>query len=299
MTSAVSIRDVCKSYGDFKAVDSLSLDVDRGSIFGLLGPNGAGKTTTIRMIVNINLPDSGSVSVLGEPASPRLQHRIGYLPEERGLYKKMRVREQLLFLSGLKGVGIDESRRRIAFWAERLKIADWLEKKTNELSKGMQQKIQFIATILHKPELIILDEPFSGLDPVNTSLLIEVIHELRAEGATIILSTHVMEQVEKLCDDICLINKARKVLGGSLRDIKRDYGIKKIALDFEGDDTFLQDSAVTSIDRFASHIEAHISQPEDAQRLLRKAVESGVQIRKFELVEPSLHEIFVDKVGSN
>ncbi|MEM4251373.1 MAG: ATP-binding cassette domain-containing protein [Candidatus Bathyarchaeia archaeon] len=299
MTSAVSIRDVCKSYGDFKAVDSLSLDVDRGSIFGLLGPNGAGKTTTIRMIVNINLPDSGSVSVLGEPASPRLQHRIGYLPEERGLYKKMRVREQLLFLSGLKGVGIDESRRRIAFWAERLKIADWLEKKTNELSKGMQQKIQFIATILHKPELIILDEPFSGLDPVNTSLLIEVIHELRAEGATIILSTHVMEQVEKLCDDICLINKARKVLGGSLRDIKRDYGIKKIALDFEGDDTFLQDSAVTSIDRFASHIEAHISQPEDAQRLLRKAVESGVQIRKFELVQPSLHEIFVVKVGTN
>lgn len=297
MTSAVSIKDVCKSYGDFKAVDSLSIEVERGSIFGLLGPNGAGKTTTIRMIVNINLPDSGTIDVLGEPASPKLQHKIGYLPEERGLYKKMKVQDQLLFLSGLKGVGADEARRRVAFWADRLKISDWLQKKTDELSKGMQQKIQFIATVLHEPELLILDEPFSGLDPVNTSLLIEVIGELRSRGTTIILSTHVMEQVERLCDDICLINKARKVLGGSLRAIKRDYGIKKVALDFEGDDSFLQDPSVTSVSRFASHVEAYISAPEDAQRLLRRAVESGAQIRRFELVEPSLHEIFIDKVG--
>lgn len=297
VTSAVSLKDVCKSYGEFKAVDLLSIDVERGSIFGLLGPNGAGKTTTIRMIANINLPDSGSISVLGEPVSPKLQRRIGYLPEERGLYKKMKVQDQLLFLSGLKDVSPDESKRRIAFWADRLKIADWLEKKTDELSKGMQQKIQFIATVLHEPELLILDEPFSGLDPVNTSLLIEVMHELRDKGTTIILSTHVMEQVERLCDDICLINKARKVLGGNLRAIKRDYGIKKIALDFEGDDSFLQDPAVTSINRFANHVEVYISLPEDAQKLLRRAVELGVQIRRFELIEPSLHEIFIDKVG--
>ncbi|MCS6884643.1 MAG: ATP-binding cassette domain-containing protein [Acidobacteriota bacterium] len=295
MTTAVSLQNVSKSYGEFKAVDSLSLDITSGCVFGLLGPNGAGKTTTIRMIVNITVPDSGSVYIFGEPASAKLRSKIGYLPEERGLYKKMKVREQLLFLAGLKGVDSKDSANRIVTWAERLKIAEWLDKKTEELSKGMQQKIQFIAALLHEPRLLILDEPFSGLDPVNTSLLMEVIRELSKSGVTIILSTHVMEQVEKLCDEICLINKSRKVLAGRLRDVKSNYGIRKLLIAFDGGDSFLKDDSL-SVERFPEHYELNISSVEQAQQILRKAINAGAIIRKFELLEPSLHEIFVNKV---
>jgi ABC-2 type transport system ATP-binding protein len=295
---AIQLRSVSKSYGDFIAVRDLSLEVGRGSIFGLLGPNGAGKTTTIRMIVGITVPDKGTVTVFGQGVTPKSQERIGYMPEERGLYKKMKVREQLRFLGGLKSVPNKDLDARIKRWAERLKIQDWLDKKTEELSKGMQQKIQFIATVLHEPELLVLDEPFSGLDPVNANLLIEVIHELKAAGATIILSTHVMEQVERLCDDICLINSSRKVLDGNLKTIKREFGRNQVALCYEGGNDFLvENGLIKKIDRYASHIEVALADGADPQQLLQRAINSGARISRFELVEPSLNEIFIEKVG--
>jgi ABC-2 type transport system ATP-binding protein len=289
---------VAKSYGDFVAVRALSFDVAQGSVFGLLGPNGAGKTTTLRMIVNITIPDEGEIKVFGERLTPKIQERIGYLPEERGLYKKMKVRDQLLFLAGLKGIPVEQAVARIQRWAGRLKIADWLEKRTDELSKGMQQKIQFIATIVHEPDLIILDEPFSGLDPINAGILIEVIQELKAAGRTIIFSTHIMDQVERLCDDICLINRSQKVLGGNLRAIKREFGRNRIALCFEGRDDFLHENGlIKQIDRFASHIELSLADGADPQQLLERAITSGARISRFELMEPSLNEIFIEKVG--
>lgn len=299
-TQAIEINGVTKSYGDFTAVNNLSLEVSRGSVFGLLGPNGAGKTTTIRMIVSITFPDNGEVKVFGQQMNPKMQERIGYLPEERGLYKKMKVREQLRFLAGLKNVPSNEVDKRIIDWAERLQIAAWLDKKTEELSKGMQQKIQFIATILHKPELIILDEPFSGLDPVNANLLIEVIHELKASGITVILSTHVMEQVEKLCDDICLINKSQKVLAGNLKNIKRSFSSNKIALSYEGENQVLTgNELIKKIAQYASHVEIELVEGAEPQKLLQQMVNNGIYINRFELMEPSLNEIFIRKVGKN
>jgi ABC-2 type transport system ATP-binding protein len=297
-SQAIQLHNVSKSYGDFTAVRNLSLNVKRGSIFGLLGPNGAGKTTTIRMIVSITVPDQGEVEIFGQRLTAKMQERIGYLPEERGLYKKMKVGEQLEFLGGLKGVPARELSTRIKQWSERLKIAEWLNKKTEELSKGMQQKIQFIATVLHQPELIILDEPFSGLDPVNANLLIEVIQELKTNGSTIILSTHVMEQVERLCDDICLINRSQKVLDGNLRAIKRDFSSNQIALNYEGGSDFLSENGlIRKINRYASHVEVILNDDVDPQLLLQSAINSGARISRFELMEPSLNEIFIQKVG--
>lgn len=300
ISQAIEIKAVTKSYGDFTAVNSLSLEVAKGSIFGLLGPNGAGKTTTIRMIVSITFPDQGEIKIFGQQLTPKMQERIGYLPEERGLYKKMKVRDQLYFLGGLKGLSKKELDKKVLYWAERLQIDSWLDKKTEELSKGMQQKIQFIATVLHSPELIILDEPFSGLDPVNANLLIEVIQELKSAGSTIILSTHVMEQVERLCDDICLINKSRKVLAGNLKAIKRSFAINKVAFSYEGKSDFLSDNTlVKSNVTYASHIEVELNDGASPQELLRQAIDSGVSINRFELMEPSLNEIFIKKVGKN
>lgn len=296
--TVLQLSNITKRYGDFTAVRELSLNVSKSSIFGLLGPNGAGKTTSIRMIVNITIPDDGNIEIFGQKLSPKMQERIGYLPEERGLYKKMKVRDQLEFLGGLKGVPAQELKKRVQQWAERLKISEWLEKKTEELSKGMQQKIQFIATILHRPELIILDEPFSGLDPVNANLLIEVIQELKASGTTIILSTHVMEQVEKLCDEICLINRSQKVLAGNLRAIKRDFSSNQIAIAYEGNGGFLKENRlIKEIKSYAHHVEVRLADGADSQELLRQALNSGARINRFELIEPSLHEIFVQKVG--
>jgi len=214
----VLLERVSKSFGEFIAVDSLSLTASAGRVYGLLGPNGAGKTTTIRMIVNITAPDSGRIELFGQKLTPKLQDRLGYLPEERGLYRKMKVAEQLRFFARLKNVAGDELERKIDSWLSRLKISEWKEKKAMELSKGMQQKVQFISAILHEPDLLILDEPFSGLDPVNLELLKEVVLDLKAAGKTIIFSTHQMEVAEKICDDICLINRSRKVLEGSLRE---------------------------------------------------------------------------------
>ncbi len=300
MQKAIELRGVTKRYGDFTAVNNLSFEVAKGSIFGLLGPNGAGKTTSIRMIVNITIPDEGEIMIFGERLSAKKQERIGYLPEERGLYKKMKVREQIEFFAGLKGIPASEAKPRIKHWAKRLEIADWLEKKTEELSKGMQQKIQFITTVLHQPDLIILDEPFSGLDPVNVNLLIEVIQELKDTGCTIIFSTHMMEQVERLCDDICLINRAQKVLGGNLRAVKREFGRNQVALCYDGDSGFLQQNGlIKQVNQFANHVEVVLADGADAQKLLQLAVSNGVRISRFEIVEPSLNEIFIAKVGKS
>ena len=212
----------------------MSFDVRAGRVFGFLGPNGAGKTTTIRMIVGITAPDEGSIELFGEHMSHNLQNRIGYLPEERGLYKKMKVVDQLRYFAELKGVPRNQADKRIDFWLERMELSEWKKKKTTDLSKGMQQKIQFISTVLHDPDLLILDEPFSGLDPVNVEFMIEVLSEFRTQDKTIIFSTHLMETAERLCNDIVLINKAEKVLGGSLREVKESYGRNLIALRGEG-----------------------------------------------------------------
>src|SRR5678816_2721856 len=223
-TSTVSVNRVTKSFGEFTAVNDLSLSVYPGRIYGLLGPNGAGKTTTIRMIVNITAPDSGRIELFGKQITPALQDRIGYLPEERGLYKKMKIGDQIRFFAELKSVCKDELSKRIDFWLERVKLTEWKNKKASELSKGMQQKVQFITAVLHDPDLLILDEPFSGLDPINLELLKEIILELKSAGKTIIFSTHQMEVAEKICDDICLVNRSRKILEGSIREVKRGFG---------------------------------------------------------------------------
>jgi ABC-2 type transport system ATP-binding protein len=291
---------VTKRFDEFVAVDELSLSVRAGRVFGLIGPNGAGKTTTIRMIVNITAPDSGHVELFGEPVSRKLQNRIGYLPEERGLYKRMRVGEQLRFfgeLKNLKGRAADEAIDR---WLGRVKLSEWKTKKAMELSKGMQQKIQFIAAVMHEPDLIILDEPFSGLDPVNVELLKEIVLELKAAGKTIIFSTHQMEVAEKICDDICLINRSRKVLDGSIREVKRSFGRNAVALRIEGGDGVLDDrSLVSKVERHSDEMEALLAEGASAQELLKRLMASGATVTKFELVEPSLNDIFISQVGGS
>jgi len=293
----VLVDSVTKSFGDFTAVNNLSLKVRAGRIYGLLGPNGAGKTTTIRMIVNITAPDTGEIKIFGQRITPQLQDRIGYLPEERGLYKKMKVGEQLKFFAELKNVSGKEADRRIDEWLAKLKLSEWKMKKSMELSKGMQQKIQFITAVLHQPDLLILDEPFSGLDPVNVELLKEVVLEQKAQGRTIIFSTHQMEVAEKICDDICLINRSRKVLEGSIREVKSSFARNSVALRLEGDDGVLNDpTLISKVARHADGMEVLLAQDANAQTLLRRLVDSGVSVGKFEMIEPSLNDIFIAKV---
>lgn len=296
---AILVLDsVTKRFDDFTAVDRLNLVVRAGRVFGLLGPNGAGKTTTIRMIVNITVPDEGTILFRGQRMGLRLQNRLGYLPEERGLYKKMRVGEQLRFLGELKGMERKEAERAADAWLERLNLAEWKERKTDELSKGMQQKVQFIATIMHEPELIILDEVFAGLDPVNAELLKEIILEFKGKGRAIIFSTHLLEQAEWLCDDICLINRARKVLDGELREIKRAFRRNAVALRAEGAERVLDDAElVARVARRNEHLEVVLQEGASPQELLRRLVQSGAVVTKFEQIEPSLREIFISKVS--
>ncbi|MGH9843068.1 MAG: ABC transporter ATP-binding protein [Blastocatellia bacterium] len=301
MQNAISVNQISKSYGDFVAVSNLSLDVKPGAIFGLLGPNGAGKSTTIRMLVNITMPDTGEIRLFGEPITSqnaaKLQERIGYLPEDRGLYKKMKVGQQLEFFAELKGLARDEARKRIDSWLDRIEMSEWKLKKWEELSKGMQQKVQFVSTILHGPDLVILDEPFSGLDPVSAMLLKEIVQELKANNKTIIFSTHLMEQAEELCDEICLINRGEKVLGGSVREIKRGFGWRYIALDGENfEDAVKSFPAAGSIIPRRDYTEVTLTNGSDPQDLLRHLLASGARITRFELVAPSLNEIFIESV---
>ena len=294
----VELAGVTKAYENKVAVDNLGLSIDAGQMFGLLGPNGAGKTSSIRMMMGITIPDSGQVSLFGTPFERKSLERVGYLPEERGLYKKMKVIEQLVFFGELHGLNASEARKRAMSWAERLEIAEALDKKTEELSKGMQQKIQFIGCVLHDPGLIVMDEPFSGLDPVNAVLLERTLIEFKDQGKAILFSTHRMDQVEKLCDSICLINNGRAVLAGKVRDLKNRYERNHVIVEFEGSSAFLQSEEIAEAKNFSGHAEIRLKPHGDAQKLLHEA-SAVATIYRYELVEPSLEEIFIRTVGGN
>jgi ABC-2 type transport system ATP-binding protein len=292
----VELAGVTKAYESKIAVNDLSLSIDAGQMFGLLGPNGAGKTSSIRMMMGITIPDSGRVRLFGKPFERESLELVGYLPEERGLYKKMKVIDQLVFFGQLHGLTAEEARKRSAAWAERMEIAGSLNKKTEELSKGMQQKIQFIATLLHDPSLIIMDEPFSGLDPVNAVLVEKTLLELKAQGKAILFSTHRMDQVEKLCDSICLINDGRAVLAGKMREIKSRYERNRIVVEFDGSAAFLDSAEIAEAKNFSGHAEIRLKEHGNAQKLLHEAAAMAT-IYRYELVEPSLEEIFIQTVG--
>ncbi|MCH2449028.1 MAG: ATP-binding cassette domain-containing protein [Gracilimonas sp.] len=297
--SVIELRNVFKAFGKTKAVNDVSFEVTKGRIFGLLGPNGAGKTTTIRMINYILTPDSGQITINGIEASPETQKMIGYMPEERGLYKKMKVFDQLMYLTQLKGVDASEAKKAINYWLERFEASDWKKKEVGELSKGMSQKIQFIATIAHDPDIYIFDEPFSGLDPINSETLKEIIIELRDSGKTILFSTHRMEQVEQMCDDICLFNQGQAVLTGNLRHIKSSFGENSINLEFEGDGSFLDKLEDVRINnRSTNFAEIRVLNGQNMQDILKLAMEHAA-IHKFQRIEPSLTEIFISTVGED
>jgi len=293
----VSLNGVSKSFGEFTAVKKLSLSVRAGRVFGLLGPNGAGKTTTIRMIVNITAPDSGNILLFGRKFDARLQDRIGYLPEERGLYRRMRISDQLRFFAEIRNVRGKLIESKIDEWLARVKLSEWKHKRSMELSKGMQQKIQFITSVIHDPDLLILDEPFSGLDPINVELLKDIVLDLKRAGKTIIFSTHQMEIAEKICDDICLLNRSQKIFEGTLREIKSSFGRNAVAVRCEGGDGVLDDPVLVSkVVRHADEAQALLAAGADAQTLLKRLIDSGAVIGKFEMMEPSLNDIFITKV---
>jgi len=292
----VELHQVRKAYDTKIAVDDLSFRIQPGSMFGLLGPNGSGKTSSIRMMIGITVPDSGSVELFDKPFDRKNLHRVGYLPEERGLYKKMKVIDQLTFLGQLHGLDAGTATKRAHVWCERMEITEAIPKKTEELSKGMQQKIQFIAALLHEPELIIMDEPFSGLDPVNATLLMDTLLDLHKEGRTVLFSTHRMDQVEKLCDTICLIHRGRPVLSGAMQEIKSRYPKNRVQMVFEGDASFLNNPSVDSFKNYNGMAEIKLRDGSDAQLLLSEAVTSA-RITRFEVMEPTLEEIFIETVG--
>jgi ABC-2 type transport system ATP-binding protein len=293
--SIVELQHVRKAYDSKIAVADLSFTIEPGSMFGLLGPNGSGKTSSIRMIIGITVPDSGTISLFGQPFHRSLLKRVGYLPEERGLYKKMKVMDQLIFLGQLHGLDATTASKRAHVWCEKLQITEAIHKKTEELSKGMQQKIQFISTLLHEPELIIMDEPFSGLDPVNAVLLMDTLVDLRKQGRTILFSTHRMDQVEKLCDNICLIHNSHLVLSGSMREIKSRYPVNRVLINFTGDDSFLNHPTIHSAKNYGGHAEIRLNEGADAQALLAAAIVKA-RVTRFEVMEPTLEEIFIEKV---
>lgn len=294
----LEIKNISKSFGDLTAVNNLSFTLEAGNVFGFLGPNGAGKTTTIRMIMNIIVPDSGTISVMGNSRIEEINNVIGYLPEERGIYRKMKVKEVLLFLAQLKEMRHSEASKAIDHWLERMDLSEWKKKKVEELSKGMQQKLQFIATIMFDPSLIILDEPFMGLDPINVNIIKDVIMEMKRKGKTIIFSTHSMDSAEKLCDRILLVNKGKEVLSGKLSEVKQRYGNKNIHLNYEGDDNYLRESElVEKFDDFGNFMEIQLKPDVDAQEFL-KQVSNRYRVSKFEIVEPSLNDIFIQAVSS-
>jgi ABC-2 type transport system ATP-binding protein len=293
---AIRLSGINKAYSGHLAVQDLSLSVPRGGAFGLLGPNGAGKTTTLRMIMNVLAPDSGTIEILGQPASQGGRDRIGYMPEERGLYPRMVVEEQLLFFAELKGIPRREAARRVPPWLERMGLSDWRHRRLNELSKGMQQKAQFIATVLHDPEVLILDEPLSGLDPIGVNVMRDVFVDLRRRGKTVVLSSHQMETVERLCDSIALIHRGRKVLEGAVSEVKSRHGKNTIVLAYEGDGAFLSSlPGVQKVSDFGRYVEIRMADGADPQSILREAA-ARIRVTRFEVVEPSLHDIFVEKV---
>lgn len=293
----LEVRSVTKRFGGMTAVESLSFKAPPGEIFGLLGPNGAGKSTTIKMIVNVLKPDSGEILFSGKKISERDKARIGYLPEERGLYRRARVIEMLFYLSDLKGARRSASRPRIYSWLERFGLAEFANRRIEELSKGMAQKVQFVAAVAHDPELVFLDEPFAGLDPVSSDLLLDSIRELGNEGKTILFSTHVMEQAERLCSRILLIDKGREVISGSIPEVRSRYGRNSVQIDFDGDIDFVKDLPfVAGVARYPRSAEIALLEEGASQRLFQ-ALAGRVAVSRFEIVAPSLHKIFVDLVG--
>ena len=276
----IECKEVCKSFGEKVALDHVSLEIPEGQIFGLLGPNGAGKTTLIRIINRITIPNSGEVLFGGRPITQRDVERIGYMPEERGLYRKMKVGDQVMYLARLKGMSSADARRELKEWFVRFGIQDWWDKKVEELSKGMAQKLQFITTVVHKPALMILDEPFSGFDPVNTEIIRQEILRLKDEGATIILSTHNMESVEELCDNIALINKARLVVTGGTNEIRRRYGQDNVEIEY-----------TDGVERRAETVAR-----QDVNSRLQELIASGVRLNSFKELIPRMNDIFIKLV---
>jgi len=295
MENAIELIDVTKRFGNFTAVDNLSLSIPKGSIYGFLGPNGAGKTTTIRMIMSIFHPDQGQVRVLGHDDASQVKDRLGYLPEEKGLYKKMKTLDIVAYFGQLKGLKSRQARSHARDLLKKYGLGDWIYKKTETLSKGMGQKVQVLGTLVHEPELVILDEPFSGLDPVNVELMRQIILDMKAQGKTVIFSTHVMEQAEQICDYIFLINKGKKVLDGSLSEVRKSVG-RGIRLDYNGDGSILRELAgVNRVNDAGKTAELFLDEGVDPQSILI-ALAGKLEIRKFDLSEPSLHEVFIRAV---
>jgi ABC-2 type transport system ATP-binding protein len=295
----LSLQHIVKKYGNYTASDDVSFEIPKGKIFGLLGPNGAGKTTLIRMITRILYPDSGTILFNGEELSALHTERIGYMPEERGLYKKMKVGEHLIYLARLKGLSLSDAKKTVNHWLEKFEIANWYEKSIEELSKGMSQKVQFIATILHNPELLILDEPFSGLDPINSKLIEDEIYQLSRKGVTIIFSTHRMEQVEEICDDIVLINKGRKILEGSIKELKQRFKENKFRVSYNGE---VQSDVLDKLNVFSrskGELQVKYNEEHHGNDLLKLLVEQQVEVTSFNEILPTINEIFIRQVQAN
>lgn len=308
MSNLLEVNSVTKNFGGYRALNNVSISVPEGSIFGLLGPNGAGKTTLIRIINQITMPDSGTVYLDGDLLNEKHIKDIGYLPEERGLYRTMKVGEQALYLAQLKGLTKAEAKMRLKYWFERLEIGDWWNKKIQELSKGMAQKIQFIVTVLHQPKLLIFDEPFSGFDPINANLIKDEILRLRDNGATVIFSTHRMESVEELCDDIALIDKSNKILDGKLVDIKREYKINTYEVGLRADNhqllkQDLSEKFSVSCANFRTledELKLNIKlQPNESPNQLLSYLTSKGEVSHFVELIPSVNDIFIKTVKNN
>lgn len=297
--NALELNGVCKTFGQVRAVDNLAARIPAGSIYGFLGPNGAGKTTTLRMIMNIIRPDAGSISVFGNNLTEKAKSHIGYMPEERGLYRKMTVSGILAFFGALKGLSSRELAEAVPAWLKRIELSDRANKKVEDLSRGMHQKLQFAATIINEPDLLILDEPFSGLDPLNLDLLKGIMLEMKDKGKTVIFSTHDMHGAETLCDYILLINKGKIVLDGKLNDIRSQRASNAVTVEVDGDVSFISTlPIVTKVEQQQNALEITLAKGADPQDLL-KAIAGKVRVQKFEVKRPSLHEIFVELVGGH
>jgi ABC-2 type transport system ATP-binding protein len=294
---SLTLRDVTKIYGNTTAVDHINIEVGRGEIYALLGANGAGKTTTMRMVLGLINPDSGRIQYEGKDYSQDVTKILGYLPEERGLYPKVRVSDQILYLAQLKGMKKKDADQNLKEWLEKFSVPEYYNKKVEELSKGNQQKIQFIAAIIHKPRILVLDEAFSGLDPVNVELLKETVKQLRDDGASIVFSTHRMEHVEELCRNVCILHKSRTVLTGNLKEIKKSLPKERIILSTADEVNGLSEiEGIQKVTRHESGYELHMTKPEAAGLVLKKAMEQST-VQRFEIMEPTLNEIFIKAVG--
>ena len=296
--NALEVRHLKKSFGKVKAVDDASFDVPEGAVFGLIGRNGAGKTTTIRMMMNIYAPDDGEVILRGSPVTEEFKQKVGYLPEERGLYKKMNVWDTLMFFAEVKRKTGKDIEKRANEYLKRFQLVDRKTSKIQDLSKGNQQKVQFIATILHDPEFLILDEPFSGLDPINTDLLRQIIIDLKNQGKVIIFSTHLMDFAEKMCDHIAMIDNGKIILHGSLKDIKAKFGHRNVNLTYDGDISFLhKNPIIESIQDFGNSTGITVKEESQSQKLLRLLLDNKVTVRRFNANDISLHDVFVKLAG--